>query len=60
VWSSGHGVTQANSERLVQNESLLDRIAESGTDIIPSYIRQKMYEPIYVPLVDQVYSRDLT
>jgi len=53
---------QAYNENLVLNDSLLERIEKVGNaeDAIADYVRIKMYDPIYVPLVDQVYNRDLT
>jgi hypothetical protein len=46
---------QAYEEELLMSKPLLDRIERQGLDAIPAQIRIKMYDPIYVPLVDTVY-----
>lgn len=62
VYIDRQRLEQAYNENLVLNDSLLERIEKVGNaeDAIADYVRIKMYDPIYVPLVDQVYNRDLT
>jgi len=53
-------IMQAHNEVLIQNERISSIIANRTRADLEQDIARKMYDPIYVPLVDQIYNRDMT